>query len=281
MRNAVLPFVLALPLCAAAQQQPESRPAHPTPKQLRIQRLHDDLTETVAQLQKAHAFRGTVVFTSQNDLNQVAPLDKAFVGARDGTDRWFALDDWRVVQRRDRTAVRRGQQGGWREPLGDTPDVPLTPALLLPHFRTAELSPPGPTMHNDRPAMRVHATWAGKAAKKVLYATTVPSSQHEQLIEALASAASRGNDKVHVSATLLYDPATRRWIEASLRFAYLDGRPFAEHEERPEPPHGLRPLPGRVTLQAIWHLQTCKPEQAPKPELDDEAQRVLRPRKRR
>jgi len=290
MHAVALPFALALatlPLAAAAQQTPQKpasqKPARqqPSPAEARIQRLHKDLERTLAQLQRAHAFEGTVQFTSENELNQMVPLDKAFVGASDGKDHWFTLDEWRVVHRGDRTAVLRDKDGEWSEPLGDTPDVPLTPSLLLAHFKNAKLTPPKPTMHDHRPAMRVHATWSGKAAKDVMFTTTVPSSQHEQLLEALATAAKRGNKNVLVQATLLYDPATRRWIEATLRFAYLDGRPFPEGEQPPEAPHGLSPLPGRVALQSIWHLRACATKKAPKPALDAEAKRLLQPRKRR
>lgn len=281
MRPAVLTFALALPLCAAAPQEPADELARPTAEQQRIERMRKDLARTRAHLHKPHAFRGSVRFTVHDDVHPEIQIDKDFVGATDGKDEWFTLGIWQVVQRGDRTAVSWGRDSGWGEPLDETPDVPLTPSLLLPHFATAKLTQPQPTMHDDRPAMRVHATWSGLAAKKVMSAASVPSQKLDQLVEGIAGAAGDGNDKAHVSATLVYDPATRRWIEASLRLAYLDGRPIPDDEEAPEAPYGLQPLPGRALFDAAWHLQACEPKLAPKPALNHEAHRVLAPRKQR
>ena len=269
---------LLLGLAATAQERagaPASRRAR------QVLRLQADLRQSLAALRRPHAFCGEVQLRSHNNLNQLVPLQVKFSGACDREHEWFQLDDWRVLQRAERLAVRRGDAGEWREPRGDTPDVPLTPRLLLPHLLTAELAPPEPTTYDDRPAMRARATWRGTAVKKLMFDAAVPSSLHEGMVEALANAAARGNERVYAQATTLFDPATRAWISSTLRFVYLDGRPFLEGEAAPPLPRGLPPLPGRVLMEGIWHLEACPPEDYPKPALSAEARRLLAPRDRR
>jgi hypothetical protein len=167
------------------------------------------------------------------------------------------------------------QDQPWSKPQGDSPEVPLSPRLLAPHLLTASLSLPEPAEHHGRPALRTYATWQGQPAKKLLFATTVPSTQHEQVFEALASAKAKGREDLQLDATILYDPATREWLATTLRFACLDGKEISPNELPPKAPEGLPALTSYPLIEATWYLERRDFDEAQRPRFDARARQLL------
>tara|TARA_R110002096_G_scaffold136019_2_gene288286 strand:- start:2338 stop:3129 length:792 start_codon:yes stop_codon:yes gene_type:complete len=234
-----------------------------------------DLAAASKQLRATpHAYTGTLNVSSYGDATAILPLERTFSGATDGTVQWFEMHGWNVATRGEHVAVQHGDQP-WSKPQGYSPDVPISPMIFVPHLLTAKLTLPKPAEHLGRPALRIHATWSGKPIKKLLYQTTVPSTQHEQVLEALASAAGKGRKNMQLDATFLYDPASREWLSATLRFACMDGRPIPDDEQPPAAPKGLPVLPSHPLLEATWHLQRSDFQQAKRPDYDARARQLL------
>lgn len=265
------------PPVTSADAKPAVAEARNPRQQKAIARLRQDLTKIEANLNHApHAYRGTVTFECRGDAADLHSLELDFTGASNRTLQWFFLDDWQVVHRGEHTAVTQGETP-WGKPQGDSPDVPLSPRLFLPHLAKAELSLPMPAEHNGRPALRIHARWRGKPATRALYATTVPSSKHEQILEALGRAAAKDTKKLFmVDATMLYDPAARQWLSSTLRFSYLDGRDIPADVMSPPSPAGLPALQSFPVIETIWHLERCDPKHVMLPKLDKNACELLR-----
>jgi hypothetical protein len=256
----------------AAQQERQ-----PSPAQTKIiARLRADLTTAHKRLTKTpHAYKGTLSVASFNENNAMLPIDLDFTGATDGTLEWFFMDGWSIAARGRKVAVANSKQP-WMEPQGDSPDVPISPLLFIPHLLTAKLTLPKPAEHEGRPAVRIYARWSGKPLKKLIFQMTVPSSQHEQVIEALANAAARGRNNLQCDATFLYDPASRDWMSATLRLAYLDGRPIPNNEQPPAAPKGLPPLTSHRLIEATWHIEHSDFTTAQRPNFDARAHQLLR-----
>lgn len=276
-------------VAGVSAQEPSVDTAAAARTEKRAQRLLQDLKKAAAKVAKSpHAYQGRVGVYSHNEPNRMVPLEHDFRGARNGNRSWFALDRWQVAHHGKHTIVRRLPERtpgailadqlppAWQEPQGDSPEVPLTPALLLPHFQHATLGTPKPTEYQGRPAMQVHASWTGKPAKNVVYAATVPSSQHEQTIEALAGAAGRNQQHFQTDAILLYDPASKAWLSSTLRFVYLDGRKISADEQAPKAPAGMPLLTIHPAIEAIWHIERCPTKDVPMPTLDQAARQRLR-----
>lgn len=299
MRACLLPLAIACALLAprAACQESEGRatrerpagkqdPERPTTeadkarrkaaKKKAIARMRADLAKAAAHLQaNKHAYKGSLEVASYNENNAMVPLERDFRGANDGTIDWFHMDGWTVAARGRKVAVQ-DRQAAWTEPQGNSPDVPISPLLFVPHLLKAELSLPEPAEHEGRPALRIYARWLGKPIKKLLFDMTVPSSQHEQVLEALASAAARGRKNLQCDATFLYDPASRQWLAATLRFAYLDGRPIPENQLPPKAPKGLPHLESNPMIEATWHIERQPFADVEVPDYDHRARQLLR-----
>jgi hypothetical protein len=276
--NTLRPWsLLALLATTVAAQQERPHQPKPSPAQTKvIARMRADMTAASKRLTKTpHAYKGTLSVASFSEANAMVPMDLDFTGATDGTLEWFFMDGWSVATRGRRVAVANNKQP-WTEPQGDSPDVPISPLLFIPHLLTAALTLPKPAAHEGRPAMRIYAKWSGKPLKQLIFQMTVPSSQHEQVIEALASAAARGRNNLQCDATFLYDPASRDWMSATLRFAYLDGRPIPNNEQPPTAPKGLPPLTSHRLIEAIWHLERSNFTTAQRPDFDARAHQLLR-----
>lgn len=241
-----------------------------------IARLRKDLAKIQAHLKdSAHAYRGSVTFECSGNAADLHGLELDFTGASNRTLQWFSLDDWRVVSRGAQSAVAQAD-GPWSKPQGNSPDVPLSPMLFVPHLAKAELSLPTPAEHKGRPALRIRARWRGKPATRALYATTVPSTRHEQILEALSRAAARDSKgRFMVDATMLYDPAARQWLSTTMRFSYLDGRTIPDDVLPPPSPEGLPALTSFPMVETIWHLERCDPKDAKLPKLDKRARELL------
>jgi len=256
----------------------EQRPAEkgadaPKPVDRVQQRLRDDLQKLAEALQKQpHGYRGTMRLTCAGGA--VNRLDVSFDGAGDERCDWFRLDDWRVLQHGERSVVSQDDEA-FHRPQGYSPELPLSPRLLDAHLLTAALAPPQPADFDGRPALRVHAKWTGAAAADVVRATVVPSGDHEQLMGAFASMAKRGREHVVVDGTLLYDPATARWLSTTLRFALGDGVVIEDEADRPAAPEGLPKLTSQPRLEVIWTLQRRPVDALPRFELDAAARREL------
>ncbi|MFT4512284.1 MAG: hypothetical protein ACI89X_004458 [Planctomycetota bacterium] len=268
--------MVLLATAVAAQQDRPQKPK-PSPAQAKaIARVRADLTKASKRLEKTpHAYKGSLSVLSFNENSSMVPIELDFTGATDGTLDWFFMDGWSVAARGRKVAVANGEQP-WTEPQGDSPDVPISPLLFVPHLLTADLALPKPAEHEGRPALRVYAKWTGKPVKKLLFQMTVPSSQHEQVLESLANAAARGRDNLHCDATFLYDPASREWMSATLRFVYLDGRPIPEDEMPPKAPTGLPALQSHAMIEATWHMERSDFKTAKRPEYDARARQLLR-----
>ena len=259
-------------------QQPtgQTKKPEPSPAEAKaLARMKADLAAASKQLRATpHAYTGTLNVSSYGDATAILPLERTFSGATDGTVQWFEMHGWNVATRGEHVAVQHGDQP-WSKPQGYSPDVPISPMIFVPHLLTAKLTLPKPAEHLGRPALRIHATWSGKPIKKLLYQTTVPSTQHEQVLEALASAAGKGRKNMQLDATFLYDPASREWLSATLRFACMDGRPIPDDEQPPAAPKGLPVLPSHPLLEATWHLQRSDFQQAKRPDYDARARQLL------
>ena len=238
-------------------------------------RLREDLKKLGSSLKAAaHAFRGEA--SCRFWSAEPPDLDWDFVGASNGVVQWFALDEWRGIERGERAATARGE-APWGKPQGDAPEVPLSPQLLAPHLETATISLPTPSSFHGRPALRIHTRWQGKAATQAIYAATLPSSMHEQVLEAQAMAAGRGKGQLHtVDATTLYDPSTRRWLSSTLRFARTDGRPIPADRQPHPAPKGLPVLTSYPLFEFVWRLERCDLQEVPLPELNQRACDLLK-----
>ena len=257
------------------QAQASSTASLPPAASKVMARLRADLEAVHQNLCSApHAYAGTLTVVSPANANLVARLEREFDGADDGNLAWYAMGDWCVVSRKQHVAVRCGERP-WSQPQGDSPEVPLSPKLLAPHLLTATLSPPEPAEHEGRPALRVYAVWHGKPAKQLLMQTTVPSTQHEQVLEALASAVGKGRENLQVDATVLFDPASKRWLSTTLRFVCMDGRPIPEDEQPPTAPQGLPTLPSRPEIEGTWCIHNREFRTAKRPMLDARACQLL------
>lgn len=255
-------------------------------KQKATTRLLQDLVKIEANLARSrHAYRGNLTVHTSLETDGLRELDLEFRGCRNGAVHWFFVNDWRVVEHGKRSAVVRVPENNndpkveeaWQKPQGDSPDVPLSPSLFVPHLSKAELSMPMPAEHDGRPALRIHARWRGKPATRALYATTVPSTQHEQILEALGRAAGRPKNKLYVvDAVMLYDPAAREWLASTMRFAYLDGRPIPDDVMPPAAPEGMPTLTSFPMIEATWHMTRCDNKDVALPELNERAREILR-----
>jgi len=278
-------------LAPAAAQETSEKPARPKPapataKEKASKRLLQDLAKIEANLKTApHSYRGTLTFGCDDGAAALHNFELDFRGSQKGDVSWFFVDEWRVVQNGKRTAVVQVPEDNndpevedaWQKPQGNSPDVPLAPALLVPHLRKAELSLPKPAEHDGRPALQIHARWRGRTATRALYATTVPSSQHEQILEALGRAAARDKkERFIVDAVMLYDPATRMWLASTMRFSYLDGRPIPDDTQPPPAPAGMPTLKSFPMVETIWYLKRCDAKEAALPQLNQRAQDILK-----
>lgn len=257
-------------------QEPLDKDAKPSPAAARAKtRLLADLLLASKQLLVTQqAYRGTLKVQTQQDIEHLPKLDYEFHGANDDTLQWFAIDGWQIASRKQSVAVSHKDQP-WSKPQGDSPEVPLSPRLLAPHLLTATLSLPEPAEHHGRPALRTYATWQGQPAKKLLFTTTVPSTQHEQVFEALASAKAKGREDLQLDATILYDPATREWLATTLRFACLDGKEISPQELPPKAPEGLPVLTSYPLIEATWYLERRDFDEAQRPRFDARARQLL------
>lgn len=270
---------------ATAQQVREKPAAKPTAKQKATKRLLQDLAKIEANLEStSHSYRGTLTFGCEDTAADLHNFELDFRGSQNGKVSWFFVDEWRVVLHGKRTAVVQVPEDNndpeveeaWQKPQGNSPDVPLAPTLFVPHLCKAELSLPKPAEHKGHPALQIHARWRGRAATRALYATTVPSSQHEQILEALSRAAARDKkDRFIVDAVMLYDPATRMWLASTMRFSYLDGRPIPDDVQPPPAPAGMPTLASFPMVEATWHMERCAAKDAALPTLNQRAQDIL------
>ncbi|MCB9878338.1 MAG: hypothetical protein H6835_12135 [Planctomycetes bacterium] len=302
----VLLTVATLLVPVAAQERPPgngevapaevpARPAQP-PKPAPLDKT---LTAVLAEIAGTpHAFDGSLAWGPLRDAQApLDPLDCAFRGGvtvdeTHGEQRWHSLLDWTVLQRGARGATRRVRQirepgredriedTGWQDPQGDAPEVPLTPRLLLEQLPHATIGSAAPAEVDGRPAMRVLATWHGKAAKAAVLTAAVPSSRHEQLLETLATVAARDQELCSVCAEIRYDPATRRWLAATLRVLLVNDKPLPADEPPLPAPAGMPAPTGRPMAELIVTLRRRDPAELPPPVLDDRARELLQKRER-
>ncbi|MFK7740220.1 MAG: hypothetical protein AB8H80_07840 [Planctomycetota bacterium] len=271
-------------------------PTAPTERQLKLRhRFVRDLDRIIVNgSAEPHAFAGKVRVQSGG----IDTMECAFGGgltAHQGVaGSWFEVPCFRSHTVGTRTIFSFKNQA-WEAEHGDEPEVPLSPTYLLPHLRHAAVGTPQPDSFDGRPAMRVHCQFTGRASKNVLYAAAVPMAQYDRMVESQAIQASRSPASYVVDLSLLYDPATQRWLTATLRLAWLDGTPI-EPSDPPRPtPRGLPKLSEGVNMEAIWSIRRMPPKgtsqsRSPRhdsldfesadsgmePELDASARRLLR-----
>jgi hypothetical protein len=163
--------VMALGALAAAQ---DPATATTDPAVLRARRDLAAAADTLAA--HAHAFAGRIAYAGA-PTDELTSFEYAFTGAAGGAFDWFTLDEWCTARNGARTIVRR-DRAAWSKPQGDSPDLPLSPRLFVPHLPHAALARPEPSEFRGRPALRVHATWRGEAAKLLVRELALPSTRH-------------------------------------------------------------------------------------------------------
>ncbi|MBL8728157.1 MAG: hypothetical protein JNM25_06990 [Planctomycetes bacterium] len=172
--------------------------------------------------------------------------------------------------------VVRTEGGAWTPPQGDAPDLPFSPRTLAQHVAAAHLDAAEPVFLDGRPAMRVHAVWAGAAAAALLQDCYHPHSQAQQVLERLPKIVqAQTPERVCVDAAVCFDPATRTLRSLVLRAALLDGNELRDGDEPPPAPEGLPVLPRARLLEYTFVIQVVPLAEVPLPELDADLRQRL------
>lgn len=286
MRAVLLLFASSLPLLAqtppptpAPAPAPTPAAAAPaaierTPAERALIRAITDLRIASEQLAaNAHDFRGEVrVFGPDSaDAQLVVP----FTGRGDGGLLLHRIGPFTVVTGEAGRQLEHGD-GRWRKPDGAAPDCPLAPLPLLRAFVDAEVVHSDAAAFDERPALRVLATWRGDARKGLLDALAGPNAGLQGKLERIAASLDLAHDDLVTDAVLHYDPATRRLLAATVRVAVFDPDRQGPGDP-PRPPAGMHPLVARPVLAFEFELVLTPAPKDPWPALDAAARSTLEP----
>lgn len=280
MRAVLLVFASSLPLLAQTPPSP-AKPAagaqtptavERTPaERARVRAITDLRLATDHLATSTHDFRGEVRIYGPDSADPV--LTTAFLGHDEDGLLLHRIANFTVVTAESGRQLEHGD-GRWHKPDGEAPDCPLAPLPLLRAFVDAEVVRCEPTAHDDRPAQRVVAQWRGAARRGLLTSLAAPNAALQGKLERLASASDAAGDELLTDATLLYDPATRRFVAATVRVAVFD--PTAQGPgDPPRAPAGLQPLDVRPLLAFEFDVAMTPPPKDPWPQLEPAARREL------
>lgn len=284
MRAVLLLFASSLPLLA--QTPTPQPPAEPTPtastpkpvertpaERARIRAITDLRLAGEQLAANAHDFRGEVrVFGPDSaDTQLVVP----FTGRGEAGLLLHRIGAFTVATGDAGRQLEHGD-GRWRQPDGEAPDCPLAPLPLLRAFVDAEVVHGEAAAFDERPAQRVLATWRGDARKSLLDALAAPNSGLQGKLERIAGSLDLARDDLVTDAVLLYDPATRRLLAATVRVAVFD-QDLQAPGDPPRPPAGMAPLAVRPLLAFEFEVVLTSPPKDPWPTLDRTARSTLQP----
>jgi hypothetical protein len=260
-------MLAALAVCAAGPLRAQDAAPPRTPAERAPQRTVDDVQAACKKLLQApHAFTGTCRFGAP-PAGGTPPTSVPFRGAWQQDVLLYCIRDQSVLEHGERQLVRVHERA-WTLPQGDSPDCPLSPRAIATHLPQATLHRVEPTSHADRPALRVHAVWSGKAAAALIEQTAVPDARSQSILERLPLLAARVGDRMVVDAAVCFDPATRTLYATTLRIALLDHPDAPEDAEAAPAPDGLPPHAKVALLEYVFELTVHEPDRVPMPPLD-------------
>jgi hypothetical protein len=288
MRVVLILFASSLPLLA--QTPPPTPPpapaAAPTPtaaaptavertpaERARIRAITDLRLASEQLAANGHDFRGEVRVFGPDSAD--AQLVFPFTGRGDGGLLLHRIGPFTVVTGEAGRQLEHGD-GRWRKPDGAAPDCPLAPLPLLRAFVDAEVVHSEAAAFDERPALRVLATWRGDARKGLLDALAGPNAGLQGKLERIAGSLDLARDELVTDAVLHYDPATRRLLAATVRVAVFDPDRQGPGDP-PRPPAGMQPLIVRPILAFEFELVLTPAPKDPWPALDEAARSTLEP----
>jgi hypothetical protein len=288
MRVVLILFASSLPLLA--QTPPPTPPpapaAAPTPaaagptavertpaERARIRAITDLRLASEQLAANGHDFGGEVRVFGPDSAD--AQLVFPFTGRGDGGLLLHRIGPFTVVTGEAGRQLEHGD-GRWRKPDGAAPDCPLAPLPLLRAFVDAEVVHSEAAAFDERPALRVLATWRGDARKGLLDALAGPNAGLQGKLERIAGSLDLARDELVTDAVLHYDPATRRLLAATVRIAVFDPDRQGPGDP-PRPPAGMHPLVARPVLAFEFELVLTPAPKDPWPALDEAARRALEP----
>ncbi len=288
MRVVLILFASSLPLLA--QTPPPTPPpapaAAPTPtaaaptavertpaERARIRAITDLRLASEQLAANGHDFRGEVRVFGPDSAD--AQLVFPFTGRGDGGLLLHRIGPFTVVTGEAGRQLEHGD-GRWRKPDGAAPDCPLAPLPLLRAFVDAEVVHSEAAAFDERPALRVLATWRGDARKGLLDALAGPNAGLQGKLERIAGSLDLARDELVTDAVLHYDPATRRLLAATVRVAVFDPDRQGPGDP-PRPPAGMQPLIVRPILAFEFEVVLTPAPKDPWPALDEAARRALEP----
>ena len=265
-----LPWSPVVLLASTLAAQVPGPAAGPTDKALQLAR--DDLQKVAASLAGPHTFLGEATFAIARSRS-LDPVTLPFRGAYDGRTDQFWCQEFHVLTDRKVELHKKGD-GPFTEPQGDAPDCPLSPRDLSALLPQATVDAAEATSHADRPAMQAHVTWPHQVAAYVVESTAFPGARQQALIDAVENAMRRGHSQFVVDANIVYDPATRVMLAATVRLASLDPKTAAE-EGAAKHPRGLPKLANAAHFTFEFHVDVQAPAMVQLPELTDAQRKAL------
>lgn len=257
------------------KQEPVAKPRaqQPALPERTQERLRRDLLRCAEQLaSRPISFAG---HWHRYDLTTPEPVQSvAFCAAQDGALHFLRIGEFVVLGCGDERRSHR--DGAWKRPEGEEPEWPVRFADLLHAAATATLDDSQALAIDDRPAQAVHLSWRGDAAVRLLGHLSAPSSEWQRALENLTDDFAKiAPDEPTVDAVLCYDPATKRPLRATLRFAVLPPDDHITNGDPPRCPPLLPPLRCRPLLQFQYELVVVPNPEPAWPSIDRELRTSL------
>lgn len=264
------PLLLLISACLAqAPQQPPPPPPSPARPASELRAIDALLASARALQRDDHAFSGTFSVAAGRDAGVPDTPPVEYRGAVSGAVHLLRLGEHTVLTHGQRQIERRGD-APFTVPQGEAPDCPLSPRALAAYATTATIGAVTAGSWHDRPAMRALLTWRGDAAAALVGEACCPAAKWRSLLDGMPNRLRKGEpERNDVSATVVFDPAMRTILAATVRFAVVG--PDEPRDVDPEPPcpEGLPPLTKALWYQFVYTTEVLPKPAEPMPRLDE------------